>query len=403
MSMKRILKLTMLVAAMALSAVALAACAGAGSGGSGGGGSSGSTVAANLPPEVKAKVDACLASAGSKVYNKGPHGETAVAASKLTLTPAEIAKVRAMHRTVAIAWHVFGSTYSTAQVAGLKDTFAKLGIKVLATTDGQFTVTKQSNDIQTIVSLHPDYLVSLPVDAPSEQGAYQQAAAAGIKLVFVINAPPAMTQPQDYLTVVGTDDYGVGLVSACQLVAAVGGKGKIGAIYHAAHYYATMERYQAARAVFAQYPGIEVVATHGDAGPDFAGQASSAANAMITQHPDLKGIWTVWDTHAEGVLASARELGKNGGNFSVTTVDLGSTVAQDMAQGDMIKGIGPSLPYNQGVTEALAIGANLLGKKLAPYYAWNTLPVDRANLLTRWTQVNHSTPPANLVKALKAN
>jgi ribose transport system substrate-binding protein len=352
-------------------------------------------------PAVQSKVEACLTSVKTTIYNKGPHGETAAAASQLTLTPAEIEKVKSLHKTVAIAWHVFGSTYSTAQVAALRDTFKKLGIKVLAITDGQFQVDKQTNDIQTILARKPDFMVSLPVDAPSEQQIYQQVADAGVKIVFALNAPPNMLAGRDYLTVVGSDDYGTGVVSACQLAGAINGHGKVGLIFHAAHYYATQERLDAAHGMLKQFPGIEVVAEKGDAGPDFSGQAAAATNSMLSQHSDLNGIWAVWDTHAEGVIATARERGKDGRNFAVTTIDLGNIVAQSLAQDGIVKGVGASQPYNQGVTEAMAIGYSLLGKKLGPYYAWNALPVDHANVISQWEKVYHAPAPAEMIAAAR--
>lgn len=394
MSPRRVLQVIVGVLSAVLAVGALSACGSSSSGAS-------SAAASSVSPDIKAKVDKCLASVAEKIYNKGPHGETAVPASQLTLTPAEIAKVRSMHKTVAVAWHVFGSDYSTAQVAALKNTFAKLGIRVIAVTDGQFQVNKQTNDIETIIARKPDYMVSLPVDAPSEQAAYQKARAAGIKLVFALNAPPAMKHPKDYITVVGSDDYGTGVVSACQIVEALNGKGKVGIVYHAAHYYATKQRLDAVHWVFKQFPGIQVVEEKGDPGPDFTSQAAANANAMISQHSDLDAIWAVWDTHADGVLAAARELGKNGSDFTITTIDLGKNIANDMAAGGMVKGDGGSQPYNQGVTEAMAVGADILGKKVAPYYAWNAIPVNRANLLARWKQIYHTSPPASMVKAVK--
>jgi ribose transport system substrate-binding protein len=357
----------------------------------------GTATAAEDDPQFQAKIESCLSGVATKIYNKGPHGETAQAASQLTLTPEEIEKIKSMHKTVAVAWHVFGSDYSTAQVAALKNSFAELGMDVLAITDGQFQVNKQTNDIQTILALKPDFMVSLPVDAPSEQEIYQKVAAAGVKLVFALNAPPKMKAGEDYLTVIGSDDYGTGVVSACQLVKALGGKGKVGLIYHAAHYYATQQRLDAVHEVLKQYPGIEVVEEKGDAGPDFTGQAASATNSMLSQHPDLNAIWAVWDTHAEGVIASARERGKNGSNFTVTTIDLGKTVAEDLAHNGMVKGVGGSQPYNQGVAEAMAVGYSLLGKQLESYYVWNALPVDRSNVGSMWRIIYHTDPPKGVV------
>jgi ribose transport system substrate-binding protein len=391
MSIKSRIKGAAFVAASAMTITMLAGCSAGGSGAN--------AAAAAVDPAIQSKVDKCLSDVAQKVYNKGPQGETATPASQLTLTQEEIDKVRAMKKTVAIAWHVFGSDYSTAQVAALKDTFNKLGIEILTTTDGQFQVNKQTNDIQTILARKPDFMVSLPVDAPSETGIYQQAAAAGVKLVFALNAPPEMKAGKDYLTVVGSDDYGTGVVSACQLVKAVNGKGKVGILYHAAHYYATQQRLDAVHQVLKEYPGIQIVEEKGSPGPDFTGQGAAATNSMLSQHPDLNGMWAVWDTHAEGVIAAARERGKNGSNFAITTIDLGKTVAVSTARNDLVKGVGGSQPYNQGVAEAMAVAYSLLGKDLAPYYAWNALPVDSSNVADQWKKVYNADAPKEIADA----
>jgi ribose transport system substrate-binding protein len=385
------MKLASLALAL-VAAMALTACGSSSSSGGGGG--------SDLSADVRTKVDECLDSVRTKVYNRGPHGETATPASQLTLTAAEMRRIAGMNKTVAIAWHVMNSDYSVAQIAGLKDTFQKLGIRVLAVTDAEFKVDKQVSDIETMLARQPDFMVSLPVDAPSEEAIYRRAADAGVRLVFALNAPSSFRHGKDYIAVVGSDDYGTGLVNACQIVKDLGGKGEVGLEYHEANYYATRQRYDAVRAKLKEFPDIKVVDEKGVTGPDFAGQAASASNSMLTKNPNLKAIWAVWDTHAEGVLAAARELGKNPDDFSVTTIDLGKSVAIDMAQNGMVKGVGGSQPYSQGVTEAMAIGASLLGKRVDPYYAWNAIDVTRDNLAASWRQIYNTAPPKEIADAL---
>jgi ribose transport system substrate-binding protein len=390
--MRSKLKLGGLGLCAVLMAVLLAACGTSSTGGS-------SAASQKLPADVQTKVDQCLASVSKKIYNHGPNGETAVPGADLTLTADEIEKVKAKNATVAVAWHVMNSDYSVAQIAGLKDTFKKLGIKVLAITDGEFKVDKQVSDIETLLARKPDYMVSLPVDAPSQEAIYRRAADAGIKLVFALNAPKSFKHGSDYITVVGSDDYGTGVVNACELVRMMGGEGELGLNYHEANYYATRQRYEAMKSTLKQFPDIKVVEEKGNTGPDFTGQAAAAANSMLTAHPNLKAIWAVWDTHAEGTIAAARELGKSPGDFSVGTIDLGKGVAIDMAQGGFIKTVGASRPYDQGVTEAMAVGANLLGKEVAPYYAWNALAVTSANVGDAWEQVYRAKPPSGIKNA----
>src|SRR5689334_19904923 len=84
---------------------------------------------------VVAILAAGASAAPPPVLSTGPHGEKAAAASSVQLTSAEVAKVKAMHATAAVALHYGGNDWSTAQVAGLKHEFGLLGIKVLAVTD----------------------------------------------------------------------------------------------------------------------------------------------------------------------------------------------------------------------------------------------------------------------------
>ena len=51
---------------------------------------------------------------------------------------------------------------------------------------------------------------------------------------------------------------------------------------------------------------------------------------MLTKHPDLDGIWAVWDVPAEGVMAAARAAGRN--DLMIATEDLGKNVAIALAK-----------------------------------------------------------------------
>ena len=70
----------------------------------------------------------------------------------------------------------------------------------------------------------------------------------------------------------------------------------------------------------------------------------------ITKHPDLDGIWGVWDVPAEGIMAAARESGRL--DLKIATQDLGTNVAIQLAKNELIVGLGAQRPYDQGVAEA---------------------------------------------------
>ena len=349
---------------------------------------------------VSKAADAALAAMKGKVLSKGPNGETAEPASAADLTSDEMTKVKSMGATAAIVMHYGGNDWANAQVAGLKSEFGKLGIKVVAVTDANFKPDKQVSDLETVLIKKPDIIVSIPTDPVATASAYKAAAKTGAKLVFMDNVPQGMTAGKDYVSVVSADNYGNGVTSAHLMAKAMAGKGEIGLIHHEADFFVTKQRYQGFKSTIEKdYPDIKIVDDKGIAGPDFAGDAQSAANAMLTEHPNLAGLWAVWDVPAEGVMAAARASGRS--NLKIATEDLGTNVAIALAKNQLVIGLGAQRPFDQGVTEARLGAGSLLGKKEPAYVALSALPVDHANVMDAWKQVYHADAPADLQKSFK--
>jgi ribose transport system substrate-binding protein len=343
--------------------------------------------------------DAELAALAGKVMSIGPHGEPASPASVVTLSDDEIAKVKAMHATAAIVLHYGGNDWSRAQVAGLKAEFADLGIDVIAVTDAGFKPETQVADLETVLAKKPSIIVSIPVDPVSEAGAYKKAADAGVKLVFMDNVPKGLVAGKDYVSVVSADNYGNGVAAGLLMAKFLKGKGTVGAVYHAADFFVTALRYQGFMKAIAEFPDIKIIEKQGIGGPDFSGDAEKVASAMITAHPDIDGIWAVWDVPAEGVISAARTANKN--NLVITTEDLGENVAINMAKGGFVKGLGAQRPYDQGVTEVKLAAYGLLGKKAPDYVALPSLVVTKDNLLDAWKDVYHADAPADVKGSMK--
>lgn len=343
--------------------------------------------------------DKALAALQDKVLSKGPNGEDPSPASSVTLTDAELAKIKGMNATAAIVMHYGGNDWAQAQINGLQTEFAALGIKVIAVTDAGFKPEKQVADLETIMAHKPDIIVSIPTDPVGTASAYKAAADAGVKLVFMDNVPAGFTAGKEYVSVVSADNYGNGVASAHLMAKALGGKGQIGLVFHAADFFVTKQRYEAFKATIASdYPDIKIVAEQGIGGPDFSGDADKAASAMLTSNPNLNGIWAVWDVPAEGVISAARVAGRD--DLVITTIDLGENVAISMAQGGFIKGLGAQRPYSQGVTEAKLAGYGLLGKKAPAFVALPALPLTKDTLLDGWKAVYNAEATANIKTSL---
>ena len=354
------------------------------------------------PPDQAAaeKADQSLKQLEGKVLSKGPNGEEPSPATSAELTPEQLARIKDKKATAAIVMHYAGNDWSSAQIAGLRSEFGNLGIEVVAVTDANFKPDKQVSDIETVMSKKPDIIVSLPADPVATVSAYRAAQSGGAKLVFMDNVPKGFKAGTDYVSAVSADNFGNGVTSAHLMAKALGAKGKIGVIFHEADFFVTRQRYDGFKqTIQSDYPEIQIVEEQGIAGPDFAGDAQGVANAMLSKHPDLGGIWAVWDVPAEGVMAAARASGR--GDLRIATEDLGKNVAIAMAKGELVVGLGAQRPFDQGVTEARLGALAVLGEKTPPYVALSALPVQHANVLDAWKQVYHEDAPQDLVSSFK--
>jgi ribose transport system substrate-binding protein len=362
--------------------------------------SSSTTTASSQDAGVSSKAEAALAQIKGQVLSKGPNGEEPSPASVAELSADDVAKVKAMGAKAAIVMHYGGNDWANAQIAGLKSEFSRLGINVIATTDANFKPDKQVSDLETVMTQNPNVIVSIPTDPVATASAYKKAAAAGAKIVFMDNVPQGLTAGTDYVSVVSADNFGNGVVSAHQMAKALGGKGKIGLVFHEADFFVTKQRYQGFKeTITKEYPDIQIVEEKGIAGPDFAGDAQGAANAMLSKYADLSGIWAVWDVPAEGVMAAARAAGR--ADLKIATEDLGKNVAIALAKNELVVGLGAQVPFDQGVTEARLAAMALLGKSTPAYVALSALPVDHNNVLDAWKQVYHEDAPKDIQDSFK--
>lgn len=332
-----------------------------------------------------------------EIKSEGPKGEVATSATTLELTEEEVKEIQEGDYTAAIAMHYAGNDWARAQIEGLEATFEKLGIEVIAVTDGQFSVEKQMADIETILARQPDILVSIPVDPVSSAGAYRQAVQAGVQVVFMDNVPEGFEPGDDYVSVVSADNYGNGVLAAEILAEELGEEGDIGVIFHDADFFVTGQRVEAfEKTIEENYPNINILARNGIANPE---DGESVASAMLTKNSDLDGMFVVWDVPAEGALAAIRSAGQDG--MKVTTIDLGTNVAIDIASDGNIVGLGAQLPYDQGVAEAILAGYSLLEKEAPPYVAVPATRVTRDNLLEAWELVYNQEAPSEIIDKMK--
>jgi ribose transport system substrate-binding protein len=331
----------------------------------------------------------------SDTYSKGPNGEATTPASKIVMSDEDIAKVKEGKYKAALLWAGAGEWYN-GLTSGAKAEFEKLGIEVVAISDAQFDPAKQATDVETALALKPDIILTLVVDPVSGAQAFQPAVDKNVVLVFADNGAKDYVAGKQYVGIVTGDHYGMGRGSADLMAEALGGKGKIGFIYHDADYFVTNNRDRSFICqIKSKYPDIKVVAAGGFTEEP---KTEEVTSAMLTQNPDINGIYVAWDVAAEGVIAALR--GASRPDIKVVTEDLGANNDLDMAQGGNMYGKTIDMPYSIGVTMADQAALKLLGKETYPFVVVDLMKVKKDNLAEAWKKALNLEPPEKITEAL---
>lgn len=332
-----------------------------------------------------------------QILTKGPHGEQGVNADTITLSDEQKNAIKEGNFKVALCMHYGGNDWATAQINAIKDTCAELNMEVVAVTDANFSAEKQVSDIETVMALKPDAIISIPTDVTATADAYKRAIDAGIKVVFMDNAMADMEGGKDYVSCVSADSYGNGVAAARLLGEKLNGKGKVGMVYYDADFFVTNQRDAGFRDTLKkEFPDIEIVAEQGFTDEN---GCNEQADAILTQFPDIDGIYASWDIPMEGILSSVRAAGKEG-KIALVAIDLGNNIALEIAKGTVV-GVGAQMPYDQGVAETKLAALALIGESTPAYVVCPAMKVDKENVLDAYKAVYHVDAPSWLVEANK--
>lgn len=329
-------------------------------------------------------------------FAKGPNGETATAAKDVILTDEDYAKLKAGNYKASMLWAGAGEWYN-AMTDGAKAEFEKMGIEVVAISDAQFDPAKQLTDIETTMALNPNIILSLPVDPVSAEMAFKPAVDAGVTLVFADNGVNNYTSGKEYVGICTGDHYGMGRAAADLMAQAIGGKGKIGFIYHDADFFVTNNRDNAFKdTILKKYPEIQIVFESGFSEESATGEVAAA---MLTQNPDLNGVYVAWDVAAEPVVAELRAQGKT--DTKVVTYDLGGNNDLDMALKGNVYGKVADKPFQIGETMAKMAALKLLQKETPAFVLSDLVVMTRDNMIEAWKDSLNKAPAQTVIDALK--
>ncbi len=337
-----------------------------------------------------------FAASPSNAQTVGPSGEAATPSADVTLSDADIAALTGKGYKAALLWHT-SSDFTNAVSAGAKDEFTRAGVEVAVTTDAGFDAARQRSDIETALAAKPNVILALPLDPVTSAEAFRQAVKDGTKLVFLSNVPSGYSHGTDYASIVTDDLFQMGKQAADALAKGIGGKGKVGYIFHDASYYVTNQRDQAFKSTIEKdYPDIKIVAEQGISDP---ARAEELASAMLLQNPDLDGIYVTWAEPADGVLSALRANGNT--KTKIVTLDLAEPVALDMVKGGSVTALVADKAYELGRAMAAAGLKSLLGQPTPAFVVAPALTVTKDNVSDGWKQSLNRDAPQSVLDAAK--
>jgi ribose transport system substrate-binding protein len=324
-------------------------------------------------------------------------GEDPALADALKLSDADKKKVAEGKFTVGISMNTMDIDWSRLTIEGIQKTLDELGVAVVGVTDAKFKVQQQIADLENLITKKPDLIISIPTDDVATAQTYKKVAAAGIKLVFIHMPASGLSYPSEYQAVIAPDNQGNGQIAAAALSRFIPQDGVAGIVDFAVDFYTTNQRTQRVKEWFKENrPDVKIK----EVGFTDTNAVGPAAANFMTANPDVKGLFVIWDSPAMQSVAALRNAGVN---VPITTVDLGTEVAVEMANGGYIKAIGAQEPYNQGVAEARAAALALIGNNVPAWIALPPVAVTPGNLLEKYKSIFHSEPPREVLDACKSS
>jgi ribose transport system substrate-binding protein len=312
----------------------------------------------------------------------GYYGDTPpVNFNDLEITAEDVAAIRELGLKAAfLNWS--GVPYNQSFEHGIRRAFDELGIELVAVTNFEFDAVKAASDVQNVLALDPDIIITGVLDPTVWPGILQPARDKGITIEMWSQGVEGweVGTGKDICNITSYDPAYDGATVADGIHKWYPDGAKVGVIRWSFNHPVVIGRDQGFLDKLASYGNLEVVA---DLPMDDPNKAQEVAAALITQFPDVDVIYGPWDSPpAEGIVAAIRAAGRD--DIKVATMDLGFTGATEIAHDGIIFHDTAQSVYEGGRTMAIAAALCRLGKDVPPFLIVPTYGVDKDNLNSGW-------------------
>ncbi len=335
-----------------------------------------------------------------EIKTRGPEGQVPLWYTAISLTEDEKAKIRKGHdgKKYVIAYDQLNVSEFDDTIGFAIDAMAKdLNMEYIHTYN-RFDASVQKDNVETILAKNPDIIAAVSVDPTVSGAAFKKAAERGVTLVFCSVKAPLKWETEYKGGLVFYDLVGFGPLLAKQLNTALNGKGAVGYVFHQANFFITNQRDQGFKDALKAYPGLTIV----DERPtgNTMNDTEGIVSAMITKHPEIKGIYLPWQEHVMPAIRALRAANRN--DIKIVTQDIGKTTALEMITGNSLIMMTQCMAWQYGVTVTEMGLYPILGKKIpaeciiVPGLGATWQSIDKV-----WAQVFHQDLPPELKDALQ--
>jgi ribose transport system substrate-binding protein len=293
---------------------------------------------------------------------------------------------------VAVVLHTTGSDWARQLLAGISSALGQHQAAIMELVDCGFNAQEQVKAFNRLAESNVDVVISIPIGNQDVSEAHRRIQKAGKKLILLDNAPTGLSPGTDYVSVVSADNFGLGEMAAQLLSPYLPPDQPVGMLAFGVDFFATHEREIAfAKWMAKNRSQLTVVQDKFQSLAD----VSTVTAGMLSKHPNLSGLFVVWD---EPAMIAVDVLSRAGSSIAVTTVDLGNAAATNLATGGNIKGISAQKPYDQGKATATVALLALLGREIPSWVALPGLAVAPENVIQSYQSVWHAPAPIALLK-----
>jgi ribose transport system substrate-binding protein len=296
----------------------------------------------------------------------------ALASSNSHKAPQAQKKTYTFYLVAGIASDAFYLTMKKGAQAEAK----KLGnVKVVFTgSPASFAPNTQIPYLNGAIARHPDAILIAPTDKTALIGPIQRAIKAGIPVATVdtfITKPIAFTN-------ISTDTPAGGRAAADALAGAIGKSGEVAAISVNPGISTTDQRRDGFAAELKKYPNIKYLGVQYC--NDDQTKASNQTSALLTSHPNLKGMFAMNVVSGNGVTQAVKAAGKSG-EVKLVEFDAGPPQVQAL-KGGTIDALIAQYPYGIGQKAVELAYKYVTGHKagIKKHYGTGSAIVTRANV-----------------------